>query len=457
MLNQKALELLDFVSDGKVRYPGYNAELFGDNVQVETKEEAEDRVYRFVTEEASSKLLLEYAKSIKGSGNPESEIKTHPAYYLKTHPIYYSGDACRYSESMKKECDEVIASVVQKLINKIPDFAAELNQKALELLDFVPNEKVRYPGYNADLFGDNVQVETKEEAEDRVYRFVTEEASSKLLLEYAKSIKGSGNPESEIKTHPAYYLKTHPIYYSGDACRYSESMKKECDEVIASVVQKLINKIPDFAAELNQKALELLDFVPNEKVRYPGYNADLFGDNVQVETKEEAEDRVYKFITEEASSKLLLEYAKSIKGSGNPESEIKTHPAYYLKTYPIYYRDTFRYSESMKKECTEVIKSVTQKLINKIPDFATEASKETNATKKREIEEKKAEQKKEYNDYISCVSAKRAQLTQEAKDAGFESLLEYLMFLEIYETCGTNVSAGYSLANTFKRRETVIK
>ena len=332
-----------------------------------------------------------------------------------------------------------------------------LNQKALELLDFVSDGKVRYPGYNAELFGDNVQVETKEEAEDRVYRFVTEEASSKLLLEYAKSIKDSGNPESEIKTHPAYYLKTHPIYYSSDACRYSESMKKECDEVIASVVQKLINKIPDFAAELNQKALELLDFVPDGKVRYPGYNADLFGDNVQVETKEEAENRVYKFITEEASSKLLLEYAKSIKGSENPESEIKTHPAYYLKTYPIYYRDTFRYSESMKKECAEVIKSVAQKLINKIPDFAAEASKETNATKKRKIEEKKAEQKKEYNDYISCVSAKRAQLTQEAKDAGFESLLEYLMFLEIYETCGTNVSAGYSLANTFKRRETVIK
>ena len=324
-----------------------------------------------------------------------------------------------------------------------------LNQKALELLDFVSDGKVRYPGYNAELFGDNVQVETKEEAEDRVYRFVTEEASSKLLLEYAKSIKGSGNPESEIKTHPAYYLKTHPIYYNGDACRYSESMKKECDEVIASVVQKLINKIPDFAAELNQKALALLDFVPNGKVRYPGYNADLFGDNVQVETKEEAEDRVYKFITEEASSKLLLEYAKNIKGSENPESEIKTHP--------IYYRDTFRYSESMKKECAEVIKSVTQKLINKSPDFAAEASKEANAAKKREIEEKKTEQKKEYNDYISCVSAKRAQLAQEAKDAGFESLLEYLMFLEIYETCGTNGSAGYSLANTFKRRETVIK
>ena len=208
---------------------------------------------------------------------------------------------------------------------------------------------------------------------------------------------------------------------------------------------------------LNQKALELLDFVSDGKVRYPGYNAELFGDNVQVETKEEAEDRVYKFITEEASSKLLLEYAKSIKGSENPESEIKTHPAYYLKTYPIYYRDTFRYSESMKKECAEVIKSVAQKLINKIPDFAAEASKEENAAKKREIEEKIAEEKKEYNDYISCVSAKRAQLAQEAKDAGFESLLEYLMFLEIYETCGTNVSAGYSLANTFKRRETVIK
>ena len=448
MLNQKALELLDFVSEGKVRYPGYNAELFGDNVQVETKEEAEDRVYRFVTEEASSTLLLEYAKSIKDSGNPESEIKTHPVYYLKTHPIYYSSDACRYSESMKKECDEVIASVVQKLINKIPDFAAELNQKALALLDFVPNGKVRYPGYNADLFGDNVQVETKEEAEDRVYKFITEEASSKLLLEYAKSIKGSENPESEIKTHPAYYLKTYPIYYR-DTFRYSESMKKECDEVIKSVTQKLINKILDSAAELDQKALELLDFVSDGKVRYPGYNADLFGDNVQVETKEEAEDRVYRFVAKEASSKLLLEYAESLKASEIPEYEIKTRP--------IYNRDTFKYSEFMRKECDEVIKSVIQKLINKIPDFTAEAYKEADAAKKKEIEEKKAEQKKEYNDYISCVSAKRAQLAQEAKDAGFESLLEYLMFLEIYETCGTNVSAGYSLANTFKRRETVIK
>ena len=448
MLNQKALELLDFVSDGKVRYPGYNAELFGDNVQVETKEEAEDRVYRFVTEEASSTLLLEYAKSIKDSGNPESEIKTHPVYYLKTHPIYYSSDACRYSESMKKECNEVIASVVQKLINKIPDFAAELNQKALALLDFVPNGKVRYPGYNADLFGDNVQVETKEEAEDRVYKFITEEASSKLLLEYAKSIKGSENPESEIKTHPAYYLKTYPIYYR-DTFRYSESMKKECDEVIKSVTQKLINKILDSAAELDQKALELLDFVSDGKVRYPGYNADLFGDNVQVETKEEAEDRVYRFVAKEASSKLLLEYAESLKASEIPEYEIKTRP--------IYNRDTFKYSESMRKECDEVIKSVIQKLINKIPDFTAEAYKEADAAKKKEIEEKKAEQKKEYNDYISCVSAKRAQLAQEAKDAGFESLLEYLMFLEIYETCGTNVSAGYSLVNTFKRRETVIK
>lgn len=200
---------------------------------------------------------------------------------------------------------------------------------------------------------------------------------------------------------------------------------------------------------LNQKALELLDFVSDGKVRYPGYNAELFGDNVQVETKEEAEDRVYRFVTEEASSKLLLEYAESLKASEIPEYEIKTRP--------IYNRDTFKYSESMRKECDEVIKSVIQKLINKIPDFTAEAYKEADAAKKKEIEEKKAEQKKEYNDYISSVSAKRTQLAQEAKDAGFESLLEYLMFLEIYETCGTNVSAGYSLANAFKRRETVIK
>lgn len=142
---------------------------------------------------------------------------------------------------------------------------------------------------------------------------------------------------------------------------------------------------------LNQKALELLDFVSDGKVRYPGYNAELFGDNVQVETKEEAEDRVYRFVTKKASSKLLLEYAESINGSGNPEYEIKTRPIYYD-------RDTYRYSdsysESMKKECAEVIKSVTQKLINKIPDFAAEASKEENAAKKREIEEKIAEEKR---------------------------------------------------------------
>ena len=114
----------------------------------------------------------------------------------------------------------------------------------------------------------------------------------------------------------------------------------------------------------------------------------------RLKQKKKRKDRVYKFITEEASSKLLLEYAKSIKGSGNPESEIKTHPAYYLKTYPIYYRDTFRYSESMKKECDEVIKSVVQKLINKIPDFAAEAPKETNAAKKKEIEKRKLNKKR---------------------------------------------------------------
>lgn len=206
---------------------------------------------------------------------------------------------------------------------------------------------------------------------------------------------------------------------------------------------------------LNQKALELLDFVSDGKVRYPGYNAELFGDNVQVETKEEAEDRVYRFVTKKASSKLLLEYAESINGSGNPEYEIKTRPIYYD-------RDTYRYSdsysESMKKECAEVIKSVTQKLINKIPDFAAEASKEENAAKKREIEEKIAEEKKEYNDYISSVSAKRTQLTQEAKDAGFESLLEYLMFLEVYETCLTSGSSGRcSLVNMFEHRKKTIE
>lgn len=39
-----------------------------------------------------------------------------------------------------------------------------------------------------------------------------------------------------------------------------------------------------------------------------------------------------------------------------------------------------------------------------------------------------------YNKYITKVSEARKDLAQEAKDAGFDSLLEYLMFLQIYET-----------------------
>ena len=49
------------------------------------------------------------------------------------------------------------------------------------------------------------------------------------------------------------------------------------------------------------------------------------------------------------------------------------------------------------------------------------------------------------------MSAKRTQLAQEAKDAEFESLLEYLMFLEVYETCLTSGSSGRcSLVNMFE-------
>jgi len=52
------------------------------------------------------------------------------------------------------------------------------------------------------------------------------------------------------------------------------------------------------------------------------------------------------------------------------------------------------------------------------------------------------------------VSAKRTQLAQEAKDAEFESLLEYLMFLEVYETCLTSGSSGRcSLVNMFEHRK----
>lgn len=74
--------------------------------------------------------------------------------------------------------------------------------------------------------------------------------------------------------------------------------------------------------------------------------------------------------------------------------------------------------------------------------------------RKKKQKKRKLNKKKEYNDYIPCVSAKRTQLAQEAKDAGFESLLEYLMFLEVYETCLTSSSSGRcSLVNMFEYRK----
>ena len=237
------------------------------------------------------------------------------------------------------------------------------------------------------------------------------------------------------------------------------------DDREKAVVEPLENQINDFEKiydfDLMKNSGHIVGYNVNESAKKNILDAiEKLGDKADFEAKYGVKDKgVLMFAAGDGNHSLATAKTcwEEIKKELS-EEEIKTHPAYYLKTHPIYYNgDACRYSESMKKECAEVIKSVAQKLINKIPDFAAEASKEANAAKKREIEEKKTEQKKEYNDYISCVSAKRAQLAQEAKDAGFESLLEYLMFLEIYETCGTNVSAGYSLANTFKRRETVIK
>lgn len=42
-----------------------------------------------------------------------------------------------------------------------------------------------------------------------------------------------------------------------------------------------------------------------------------------------------------------------------------------------------------------------------------------------------------YSKYIKNLSNARKEIEREAKDAGFSSLLEYLMFLQIYETYKT--------------------
>ena len=157
-----------------------------------------------------------------------------------------------------------------------------------------------------------------------------------------------------------------------------------------------------------------LDFVSEGVLRYPGINAELFGDKVKVESKEDAKNRVYRKIIFGKSKKDLAEYAKKLAERNYPEDMLKN--------------DFFGYKEENK----EILKSVAESLIHQIPEFEAAALDEMAEEVKKEEEEKKAKEKQQYDEYVGKISAAREVLEKEAKDAGFGSLKTYLMFLDVF-------------------------
>ena len=57
---------LNFVSEGKLKYPGVNSKLFGNNIQVETEDEARNRLLQRIYEKYDAKHLTEVSKCEMG-------------------------------------------------------------------------------------------------------------------------------------------------------------------------------------------------------------------------------------------------------------------------------------------------------------------------------------------------------------------------------------------------------
>lgn len=159
-----------------------------------------------------------------------------------------------------------------------------------------------------------------------------------------------------------------------------------------------------------------LDFVSEGVLRYPGVNSKLFSDKVKVETKEEAEDRVYRTIASGKSKKDLAEYAKALARVDYPEIKLK--------------KDIFQCTTVAEDD--RVLESVAVNLINQIPELDAAAAALAEMAEEAKKEEEKAKEKQQYDEYIGKISVAREVLEKEAKDAGFGSLKTYLMFLDVF-------------------------
>lgn len=72
---------LNFVSEGKLKYPGMNSKLFGNNIQVETEDEARNRLLQRIYEKYDAKHLTEYTAELSRYINPEDLLENRDFLY----------------------------------------------------------------------------------------------------------------------------------------------------------------------------------------------------------------------------------------------------------------------------------------------------------------------------------------------------------------------------------------
>ena len=177
-----------------------------------------------------------------------------------------------------------------------------------------------------------------------------------------------------------------------------------------------------------------LNFVSEGKLKYPGVNSKLFGNNIQVETEDEARNRLLQRIYEKYDAKHLTEYTAELSRYISPENLLENRDFFY------------------EGEDKDMLKKVAAELISRHQEFAEMAEAEKMAVKKEKAENEKAKKDTEHAEYIRKLSAAREVLIKEGQDAGFDNLRTYLMFLNIFGNNSCHASRGKVTNETFKER-----
>lgn len=177
-----------------------------------------------------------------------------------------------------------------------------------------------------------------------------------------------------------------------------------------------------------------LNFVSEGKLKYPGVNSKLFGNNIQIETEDEARNRLLQRIYEKYDAKHLTEYTAELSRYISPEDLLENRDFFY------------------EGEDKDMLKKVAAELISRHQEFAEMAEAEKMAVEKEKAENEKAKKDTEHAEYIRKLSAAREVLIKEGQDAGFCNLRTYLMFLNIFGNSSCHASRGKVTNDTFKER-----